>query len=378
MTSIDENRFLDLVYSAPAQPELWVTVMEQLADIIGGSSGWLSALNVVDGGGAGLLMRADPALYKPYFDYYAAINPLNNVKEPTAYFRNWRPKILTDEDWMPKEELVRTEYYNDFMLRGSGVSSTVMIRLAAHDGEVSVINIGRSVARGRFEASELEIVRRFHPHLIRAFKLGENFAKIRVLDQGAGAVFEASPHALFLVNAAGRVIQLNAEAEVIVKARKGLCLVGGRLSAASAEANTRLAGLLAGAMSTGSRRGGSMAIDSPDRVLPLSVTVTPIGEPRLDVFCRERCALVTVTDLEAFTPPPENKLRELFGLTPAEIRLTMTLLKGDALKEAAAELGISANTATVHLSHIFEKTGVNRQSALLSLMMRAVGPGDTL
>lgn len=75
--------------------------------------------------------------------------------------------------------------------------------------------------------------------------------------------------------------------------------------------------------------------------------------------------------------------RETFGLTPAEARLAAALRDGLALKEAAAKLNISVNTARNQIKSVFEKLGVNRQGDLirhltelsqLAAYMRA--PGD--
>lgn len=57
--------------------------------------------------------------------------------------------------------------------------------------------------------------------------------------------------------------------------------------------------------------------------------------------------------------------RETFGLTPAEARLAAALKDGLALKEAAAALNISVNTARNQIKSVFEKLGVNRQGDLI-------------
>jgi DNA-binding CsgD family transcriptional regulator len=53
--------------------------------------------------------------------------------------------------------------------------------------------------------------------------------------------------------------------------------------------------------------------------------------------------------------------------------MALAIFEGAAPREAAAKLGITANTAKVHLTRVFEKTGVNRQAELVTLMMKAVG-----
>ena len=54
-----------------------------------------------------------------------------------------------------------------------------------------------------------------------------------------------------------------------------------------------------------------------------------------------------------------------FGLTAAEVDVTMRLASGLTLKEAADDLEISINTARNHLQSVFDKSGINRQSDLV-------------
>ncbi|MFB3078283.1 MAG: helix-turn-helix transcriptional regulator [Lysobacterales bacterium] len=65
---------------------------------------------------------------------------------------------------------------------------------------------------------------------------------------------------------------------------------------------------------------------------------------------------------------------ELFGLTRAEARLAMQLANGATLDEAAEKLHISRNTVKSHLSSVFSKTGVTRQTKLIQLILRSVAP----
>ena len=48
------------------------------------------------------------------------------------------------------------------------------------------------------------------------------------------------------------------------------------------------------------------------------------------------------------------------------------LAEGANLDQASAELGIARNTARAQLRSIFAKTGVSRQSMLVSLMLKSV------
>jgi DNA-binding CsgD family transcriptional regulator len=105
----------------------------------------------------------------------------------------------------------------------------------------------------------------------------------------------------------------------------------------------------------------------------LSLTVAPLRVESGPVILSRPCVLVCVTDPDAALSLSERRLSELFGLTHAERRLALALFEGSSLQQAAAKLCISVNTASVQLSRIFEKTGVNRQSALVALLARSAG-----
>jgi DNA-binding CsgD family transcriptional regulator len=60
-----------------------------------------------------------------------------------------------------------------------------------------------------------------------------------------------------------------------------------------------------------------------------------------------------------------------YGLTPAEARVVERLMAGaSSLAEVATSLDVSLATVKTHLSQVFAKTGVSRQSELIALMHR--------
>ncbi len=67
-----------------------------------------------------------------------------------------------------------------------------------------------------------------------------------------------------------------------------------------------------------------------------------------------------------------DSFQAVLGLSPAEARLAFELRNGMTLKEAAAALGISANTARNQLHRIFERLGVNRQVDLIRHMSEMI------
>ena len=67
---------------------------------------------------------------------------------------------------------------------------------------------------------------------------------------------------------------------------------------------------------------------------------------------------------------------ELFALTPAEGKLAKAIAGGQKLSDVAHLLGLSSESARVHLKSIFAKSGTHSQSELSVLLDRMAGPQD--
>ena len=61
--------------------------------------------------------------------------------------------------------------------------------------------------------------------------------------------------------------------------------------------------------------------------------------------------------------------RAIFGLSDGQVALARHIVSGDSLTRTAKALGISINTARTHLTRVFEKTGVNSQTALVRTLL---------
>jgi DNA-binding NarL/FixJ family response regulator len=67
-----------------------------------------------------------------------------------------------------------------------------------------------------------------------------------------------------------------------------------------------------------------------------------------------------------FRPPDKSDYR----LTPHETRLLKLLIEGHNYKTAAAELGVSVNTISFHMRHIYEKLEVHSKSEAVAKALR--------
>ena len=367
-----EEKTLDLIYNAALQPSLWVDVMQRLMSLIGGEGGVLMRTDIVDGRGAATLAEEDQATVDAYFAHYASINPLQRVPDPKSYVSNWTPRILLDEDWVPRAEFERSEYYNDF-LRPLSAEWGLAIRLSLRDLNLATISIGRGFKYGRFEGAEIAAMAHLHTHLIRAYALSEQFVGLQALNAGLANALDQSPSPMFLLHEDARILHANAAAECLLTRGDSLTASGGRLCATAADSTERLSALIARA-GTGDweqRSAGSLALSLKGQRSPLNVTAAPVRLEEVSVFSTGSAVLLCIADPIFDSPAGDLKLAERFALTKAESRLATALYEGSTLQEASLRYGISINTARAQLSSIFGKTATNRQADLVRLLMSA-------
>jgi DNA-binding CsgD family transcriptional regulator len=362
--------FLDRVYEAAVDPGLWTDVIEQTADLLGGTEANLIDQDEMTCEGRAIYARSDPAAIPLYLQHYIRCSPLLKTEAPRAL------RILTDEDKIPKRELMRTEYYNDFLCKFS-CHSILIVRLAVCGSRSVALNLVRPANREPFGRRDIETAARLHPHLIRAYNISNKLFGVGSWESGAGMLLEDSASALFLVSADGKVRRINAAAEALLTGSSDLTFRNGVLRAANSDLTRKLHALIARACEpeAGRRSAGSIPLQSDGR-RPLSVTATPFGSEQSDFFSTGlrcgRSALLCVSDPNSDGAVPEQRLQDLFGLSRAEARVARQLLEGRQPREAARKLGVSFYTVRGHLVRMYQKTGVNRQAELVRMMTHAL------
>ncbi len=364
------GELLDLVYETVLEPGLWVTVMERIADTIGGNSGWLSRISIANGEGSGLLARIDPETPLRYIGHYGAINPIAVKPNPREYIRGWRPWVSTERDYLPRDALTRTEFYNDFLLP-QDVHSVMMIDLAADGLDICSVNIHRSTKRDPFGRADVALAEELHPHLIRAFRLGGIFSEAQKLSDSRTVALDQLGQGVLILDAEQRIRHANRAAERLLGAGRGLSVLGGKLIGTRTDPARRLTALIGAAASQdpATRRGGSMMLPVPD-CAPMCITVAPLYARGLPVFTTGPAVLVTLADTRPDDALLSAQLTESFALTQAEIRVALALLNGASPRHAAAMFGVSLNTVRSQMASIFGKTGTAGQAELSRLMLR--------
>ena len=113
---------------------------------------------------------------------------------------------------------------------------------------------------------------------------------------------------------------------------------------------------------------GGVVIVSRRMRTPLQIQIKPIRTSMAQTETRIE-AIAFVTDPARRQRPPQELLRTLYGLTPAECRVSLLLSDGHAPKHIAEMAGVSFDTVRTQIKSIFSKTGVKRQGELIRLLL---------
>ena len=66
-----------------------------------------------------------------------------------------------------------------------------------------------------------------------------------------------------------------------------------------------------------------------------------------------------------------DRMREMYNLTQAEAKVAVCIGRGDTIEQCAEDNSHRLSTSRNLLKRVFAKTGVNRRSELISLIVRS-------
>ena len=190
-----------------------------------------------------------------------------------------------------------------------------------------------------------------------------------VVATAAIALLDKLNRGVLLLDSAGVVLHGNRAAQSMLAGRGPFVLRRGRLEFTDRTANERLGRFLAqeADVDGGSSLVLQVAAPRPRGACRVLVSALDPGEGTACGYC------VFIYEPEAgHRPLPAKVLAQLYGLTVAESRLVNALFVGVSLRAAAAQAGVTINTAKSTLKKVFAKCAVGSQAELLQLL--ALGP----
>jgi DNA-binding CsgD family transcriptional regulator len=364
------SKLLGSLYDAAADPTLWNPFLEHLARDTGARSAGLVMLDL--GQEVFTISRSwevDPEATRLYQEHYGPLDvwAQRGLSKPAGY-------VCNSEALSPLAEMGITEIYNDFMVRFDvehglfGVVENSRSRWAS-------ISLYRDSSRLPFQGPELELVRFLAPHMQRAFKLHLEFSELKAQSVSYETTLDMLATGVIFLGFKGEVLLLNRSATAFLAERDGLQASRAGIRAEREPESDLLTKTISEAcsrsISNGPSVGGTMLVSRRGRP-PLQILVCPTRNSPIGLS-RAVAAVAFVNDPLQQQRPPQEVLRVLYGLSPAESRVALLLGDGRAPREIANIVGVTDNTVRSQIKSIFSKTGVKRQGELVRLLLSHSG-----
>ena len=369
-------RLIEQAYAAAEAPQLWPAFLRSLSESVNGRGAALLQHDLVSNGALNVAVRFDPAGADLYNRHFNRLDPW------AAGARAARlGVVLSDEVLISRHTLQRTEYFNDFAVPFD--ATRLLTVILEHHGAT---NAGLTVVRGEhdapFDADDRRLVSAIVPHVQQALRIHERIAAAHHAHAVAAEALDVMPCAVFLVDAAATLVLANRRARSMLTANDGLSTDRSRLTAADPRETTRLRDLCAAValarIDLPRHPGGVMTITRRAAEHPpfhVVVAPAPSAEP-LGLEDDRVAAMVFVSDPSEQRAPSAALLQQAYNLTPAESQVAVRIAVGRTLAEIAAERGSALETVRRQNKQILAKTGAQRRSELVRVLLTTL-PAST-
>ncbi|SDJ57580.1 MULTISPECIES: helix-turn-helix transcriptional regulator [Bradyrhizobium] len=358
------------IYEAGTDFNLWPDALGRIAAAFGAPSAGMARQGKTPAECWGFCAGVQPAAIKSYVEHYHAVNPIwQRVPNTPA------GTVQADTMVMPRRELERTEFFNDYLVpqRIAGLLNSVVL---VEEGRQTVVTMH---GRRQFDADDVALYKLISPHLQRAVQINLKSAQMQMNHAASRQALDRLNEGVLFVDVNSSVTLANRSAESLFAAEAGLRQRDGILEGSVHSETLALHALIAKCGERGAlpSSGGNLSLSRGAGRWPLALMIAPILHPLPDwLIGKKPVAIIFVNDPERTPKPASRQLIEQFGLTRAEASFAIEILNGDGIQAAADRLSITRATARTHLARVFDKTGVRRQSELVRLLMSAIYPID--
>ncbi|GAB7550299.1 helix-turn-helix transcriptional regulator [Cupriavidus sp. CuC1] len=266
----------------------------------------------------------------------------------------------------------RSPFYRDFFHRFDLCSYAACLVERKPHYEV-YFALQRSFSQGNFTPADVSALDWALPHMRSAMAMRDRTLGLSRLAQLSAQILERLSFGVIAFSPERRVLLSNGIGERWVR----------RLDPAGKSGEWQLSRSLADLVSTACAPHSTVparaAIARHASGACAQLIVLPLPPSHVFALPWQQPAALVVIHEDAQTPAQlPQLLREVYGLTPAEIRLASLLATGMGLPEASERLSVRHETARSQLKAVFLKTGASTQARLTRLLTQlgtALGPG---
>lgn len=352
---------VESIYDAGLDPSLWNDVVVGIRDFVGGQAcGLFSKDSISKFGVTHYYCGADPHYIQLYSETHSKFDPLT-ILPPHG-------QIVGIPDLVNFDEYRRGRFYQEWMRpQGCGDAANVVLENSNASCPVMMTVLsGRRMVDAKMKHRMSLIV----PHASRALLVNRAISSKLTLATALADVLDNLSSGIFLLDSCCHVVHANASGCALLEADDVVRVAAGQLVTSGAEANQTLREVFAARRDMTSLAPGGRAIpllsSNGERyvahILPLSSVLRNGSERSTDAVGALLLRKVTLGGHSY-----GELIARAFDLTPAELRVFLSIVEVGGVPETSVALGIAETTVKTHLHRVFAKTGISRQANLVKL-----------
>lgn len=358
-----QDQFLSAVsaiYDAAVEPGRWDDALMAIADAMGATH---TAIMVLEDGRLvdGSMPTMDPDHLKTYTEIKAARPQDELIVDAAATAIG---QVVGFDDREVREMFENSYEFKEWWTQHDLGAGALFANLSLGGNRLAQVGVYRPQGEGFTPNDRLRLTQ-LCDHLVRAGRVERRLGT----RESASIPGEDQSHVGLLV--VDREYRVLSEPEQLARDFRGFGILAVVASTGKHELRSAKLKELVDAAQPPDRAGGSCSFTNEcgERAW---VDVAPIAEGNTRATgwlnLERPAALLHFTMPQKRTSLRVSGLAREFGLTPAERSVAIEIVKGDGRAATAQRLGISESTVRSHLSVIFEKVGIHRQSELIELV----------
>ncbi len=272
MTEVaDTLNTVDLLYRAAVEHDLWPEALERFAHAVGCIG--MAMIPITPNETAGLVVS--PSM-RAVEDDYKRTWWRHDTRVGRIFERRLSRGVFVEAQLFGDEELRRDPFRQDFC-RQFGIGAFAAQLIEPLPGEVIAFSGQRALQRGHFEQEEIDRLAWLGRHAARALTISLRLGAADGIIDGLLGTLDRFEGGVFVLNARREVVRMNARAERMLG--DGLAVQRRQLTAAGADRQRALDGLISSAFDREGRPAAPIALPRPSGKRPLIVQAIRFRRP---------------------------------------------------------------------------------------------------
>jgi DNA-binding CsgD family transcriptional regulator len=369
----DYDKLVGSIYDCAANPELWISTLEQIRDHANGAYALVGYIDISPTfrGLPPITFRRNSAWSEEWLQILEAQIAKTRSIENFAHG-------AVDTAWttMGEEEFEKSEFYQNWVAPQKLRDTLNVCYLDRHKTN-GVLAVPSYATRELYGTQDSDFIERVSPHVRRSIMIGSLIDQTKMELALYRQVLDQLSVAVFVVGLGRRIVFTNASGDAMLSDGNHVRSVAGAITAqriigapsALDDAIDRAAAgdTAIGISGIGVPLVGANGERSAAYVLPIA------GKDIRGDLGKGHCA-VFISQRGEQQPMAIEILRTVFDLSPTEARVATLIAKGEGPVMIAESLGITVNTVRSHLARAFSKTGAGDQTALGALVNKLMPP----